>query len=147
MIVHFSALCSHRRPAVRPGARFVAGTPLGARYRIVTLLGRGGMGEVYPADDLTLDQPVALKFLPDALAAQGPALARFQAARIARQVSHRNVCRVYDIGEADGLPFLTMEFIDGEDRVAQLDEVRVRVAAAPEGSEGGPSPQSRSRHS
>lgn len=98
------------------GARFAAGTVLADRYRIVTLLGRGGMGEVYKADDLRLKQIVALKFLPDAVASDGAALSRFQnEVRITRQISHPNVCRVYDIGEANGLHFLSMEYIDGED--------------------------------
>ena len=74
------------------------------------------MGEVYRADDLTLDQPVALKFLPDTVAGSENALARFRnEVRIARQVSHPNVCRVYDLGEIDGHVFLSMEYVDGED--------------------------------
>lgn len=97
-------------------ARFVPGTILANRYRIVGLLGKGGMGEVYRADDLKLSQPVALKFLPNHLKSDGAALARFhREVRIARQVSHRNVCRVYDIGEAEGHLFLSMEFIKGEE--------------------------------
>jgi serine/threonine-protein kinase len=74
------------------------------------------MGEVYKAEDLKLKQIVALKFLPDAVARDATALARFQTeVRITRQISHPNVCRVYDIGETDGMHFLSMEFIDGED--------------------------------
>lgn len=96
--------------------RFVPGTLLAERYRIVALAGRGGMGEVYRAEDLTLDQEVAIKFLPAELAQDGAALARFhREVRIARQVSHPNVCRVFDIGASDGIPFLTMEYVDGED--------------------------------
>jgi serine/threonine protein kinase len=95
-------------------ARFVSGTILADRYRIVGLLGKGGMGEVYRADDLKLSQPVALKFLPDRHLSDGAALARFhREVRVARQVSHKNVCRVYDIGEIDGRHFLSMEFIKG----------------------------------
>ena len=105
-------------------ARFVTGAVLAGRYRIVTLLGRGGMGEVYRVDDLKLDHPAALKFLPDTLALDSHALARFHGeVRIARQVSHPNVCRVYDIGEIDGLQFLTMEFIDGEDLASLLRRI------------------------
>ena len=82
----------------------------------MALLGRGGMGEVYRADDLTLDQPVALKFLPEATARDEAALERFHnEVRIARRISHPNVCRIYDIGQADGLVFLSMEYVDGED--------------------------------
>ena len=100
----------------RAQGRFAPGELLGGRYRIVALLGKGGMGEVYRADDLTLEQPVALKFLPEAWARNEDALARFRnEVRIARQVSHPNVCRVYDLGEIGGLCFLSMEYVDGED--------------------------------
>jgi len=96
--------------------RFVPGTVLDERYRIVGLLGQGGMGEVYRADDLKLGQSVALKFLPEALADDRQRLDLLHnEVRLARQVSHPNVCRVYDIGEIDGMHFLSMEFIDGED--------------------------------
>jgi serine/threonine-protein kinase len=97
-------------------ARFVAGTILNDRYRVIGLLGRGGMGEVYRAEDLKLEQPVALKFLPESLSVDGVALSRVhREVRVARQISHRNVCRVYDIGEFDGLHFLSMEYIRGEE--------------------------------
>src|SRR5258708_4380306 len=103
---------------------FPAGTVLAQRYRIVTLLGRGGMGEVYRADDLLLGQPVALKFLPPAATASESAVSRFRnEVRTARQVSHPNVCRVYDIGEAEGLTYLTMEYIDGEDLASLLRRI------------------------
>src|SRR5262245_4799807 len=82
------------------------------------------MGEVYRADDLTLGQSVALKFLPAGLARDPDRLARFHAeVRTARQVSHPHVCRVHDVGEADGQPFLTMEYIDGEDLAALLRRI------------------------
>ncbi len=97
-------------------SRFVAGTILNERYRVVGLLGRGGMGEVYRAEDLTLGQTVALKFLPETLSSDGAALSRFhREVRVARQISHRNVCRVYDIGDAGGLQFLSMEYVRGEE--------------------------------
>jgi hypothetical protein len=101
--------------------RFEPGTRLGTRYRIVALLGKGGMGEVYRADDLELGQSVALKFLPEAVSANAAELARFRnEVRVARQIAHPNVCRVYDIGEADGHVFLSMEYIDGEDLASVL---------------------------
>jgi serine/threonine protein kinase len=88
----------------------------GDRYRIVEMLGRGATGEVYRADDLRLGQPVALKFLPPHLAENEGARARIRnEVRVARQVSHSNVCRVYDIAEADGEAFISMEYVDGED--------------------------------
>lgn len=101
--------------------RFEPGTRIGTRYRIVALLGRGGMGEVYRADDLELGQSVALKFLPVAVAGSEADLTRFRnEVRTARLIAHPNVCRVYDIGEADGHVFLSMEYIDGEDLSAVL---------------------------
>ncbi len=96
--------------------RFPSGTLLSERYRLISIIGRGGMGEVYRASDLKLNQPVALKFLPPAVAAKSGLLERFHGkVRIARQVSHPNVCRVYDIGEAEGSAFISMEYVDGED--------------------------------
>jgi hypothetical protein len=96
--------------------RYAPGAIVAGRYCIVALVGRGGMGEVYRADDLTLDQPVALKFLPDATSSDATRLAQFHnELRVARQVSHKHVCRLYDLGEADGRRFLTMEYIDGDD--------------------------------
>ena len=109
--------------------RFSPGTPLGDRYRIVGLLGRGGMGEVYRADDLHLGQPVALKFLPADVERDPLRLERFVAeVRTARQTSHPNLCRVYDLGEYDGRRFLSMEYIDGED----LRSLLRRIGRLPE---------------
>lgn len=96
--------------------RFEPGRRLGSRYRIVAMLGRGGMGEVYRADDLELGQSVALKFLPEQVTADELWRGRFRnEVRTARQVAHANVCRIYDIGQEDGHIFLSMEYIDGED--------------------------------
>ncbi len=104
--------------------RFVPGTLVAGRYRIISLLGRGGMGEVYRATDLTLSQPVALKFLPDSGPDHLRALERFHnEVRVARQVSHPNVCRVYDVGEADGMPYISMEYVDGEDLSSLLQRI------------------------
>jgi serine/threonine-protein kinase len=110
-------------------SRFVPGDVLAERYRIAGLLGRGGMGEVYRADDLKLRQPVALKFLPEALSTDGAALARFyQEVSVARQISHRHVCRVYDVGEAEGFHFISMEYVRGE----ALSSLLKRIGRLPE---------------
>jgi serine/threonine-protein kinase len=102
----------------------VPGTLLGGRYRVVALLGAGGMGEVYRADDLRLGQTVALKLLPPDVAGDPVRLARFRdEVRLAREVTHPGVCRVHDLGEAEGLTFLTMEFVDGEDLASLLRRI------------------------
>ena len=107
---------SRTTSSVEDEGRFLPGTLLGGRYRIIALLGRGGMGEVYRATDLTLGQSVALKFLPEEAARNQRLLERFHGeVRVARLVSHPNVCRVYDIGEIEGMPFISMEYVDGED--------------------------------
>ena len=104
--------------------RFAPGTTLTDRYRIVGLLGKGGMGEVYRADDLKLGQAVALKFLPPELSHDAGRLARFHAeVRLSRQISHPNVCRVYDIDEVDGFTFLSMEYVDGEELASLLRRI------------------------
>jgi serine/threonine-protein kinase len=97
---------------------------LGGRYRVVGLLGRGGMGEVYRADDLTLGQAVALKFLPASVERDQGRLQRFlNEVKIARQISHSNVCRVYDVGEVEGHHYLSMEYVDGEDLASLLRRI------------------------
>src|SRR5262245_51987278 len=103
---------------------FTPGTIIVNRYRIIGLLGRGGMGEVYRADDLTLSHAVALKFLPRNVARDPIARDRFLAeVRITRQLSHPNICRVYDIADVDGRSFLSMEYIDGEDLSSLLKRI------------------------
>jgi Protein kinase domain len=114
-------------------ARYVPGTTFAERYRIVSPLGKGGMGEVYRAEDLKLGQTVALKFLPQSLSQSQESLERFtREVRLARQVSHPNVCRVFDIGEITEPTvagksithtFLTMEFVDGEDLASLMRRI------------------------
>ncbi|HSY92854.1 MAG TPA: protein kinase, partial [Candidatus Binatus sp.] len=107
-----------------PARGFAPGAMVADRYRVVSLLGRGGMGEVYGADDLKLGQRVALKFLPTDRGKSTSWRDQFYAeVRMARQVSHPNVCRVYDVGESDGRLFLSMEFVDGEDLASLLRRI------------------------
>jgi eukaryotic-like serine/threonine-protein kinase len=106
------------------GERFSPGQIVVERFRIVTALGRGGMGEVFRADDLALGQSVALKFLPASLAQDADRLQRLRGeVKTARQVAHPNVCRVYDLGEAKGQLFISMEFIDGQNLGALLQQI------------------------
>ena len=110
-------------PSASKGSRFVTGQLLAERYRIVASLGRGGMGEVFRADDTRLGQQVALKFLP-ATTSDPRMIERLAGeVRIGRTVSHPNVCRLYDLGDAEGLVFIAMEYVDGEDLSSLLHRV------------------------
>src|SRR5215471_4861042 len=100
---------------------FPPGTLLGARYRILRVLGEGGMGAVYQARDQELDRIIALKVIRPELAGNPGILQRFkQELILARNVTHRNVVRIFDLGEAEGIKFITMEYVDGEDLRAVL---------------------------
>lgn len=100
------------------------GMLLAERYRIVAPVGHGGMGEVYRAEDLRLGQTVALKFLPKRSSQDASAWEQIHGeVRIARQISHPNVCRVFDIEESADGPFIAMEFIDGEDLKSLLTRI------------------------
>ncbi len=94
---------------------------LAERFRIVALLGKGGMGEIYRAEDVKLGQQVALKFLPQTDAAKLERL--YHEVRLGRQVSHPNVCRLYDVMEWEGHHFISMEYIDGEDLASLLRRI------------------------
>ncbi|HEX8154421.1 MAG TPA: serine/threonine-protein kinase, partial [Thermoanaerobaculia bacterium] len=108
-------------PPRRDDARFTPGLLIADRFRIIAPIGRGGMGEVYRADDTKLGQQVALKFLPDA--SQEKLQRLYGEVRIGRQVSHPNVCRLYDAFEWEGHHFLSMEYIDGEDLASLLRRI------------------------
>jgi serine/threonine protein kinase/Tfp pilus assembly protein PilF len=97
-------------------APLAIGNLLAERYRIVKLLGEGGMGAVYQAEDIELDRPVALKVIRPEVAANPTVLQRFkQELILAREVTHPNVVRIFDLGTADGIKFITMELVEGRD--------------------------------
>jgi tetratricopeptide (TPR) repeat protein/predicted Ser/Thr protein kinase len=99
------------------------GTVLAGRYEILQLLGRGGMGSVYKARDTELERIVALKLIRPELAKNPEILRRFkQELILARQVTHKNVIRIFDLGQSDGIKFITMDFVEGQDLRALLLE-------------------------
>jgi eukaryotic-like serine/threonine-protein kinase len=103
-------------PDAWAAASLQPGAILGGRYEILQALGEGGMGTVYKARDRELDRLVALKVIRPDLARNPAIIQRFkQELILARQVTHRNVVRIFDLGEADGIKFITMEFIEGKD--------------------------------
>jgi len=103
--------------------RLAPGTLIAARYRIRALVGLGGMGVVYRAHDEELDLDIALKVLRPDLGANQRWIERFRRELVlARQVTHRNVVRIHDIGESDGLRFLTMRYVEGRSLLEVLDE-------------------------
>ena len=107
------------------GSLFASGTILAERYRIVRYLAHGGTGSILEAEDLTLGTRVALKFLR--ATTKSKQLLNDEL-RLAREVTHPNVCRVYDLGEVDGAPFISMEYVDGED----LQSLLTRIGRLPQ---------------
>jgi eukaryotic-like serine/threonine-protein kinase len=100
----------------RPTSLLTPGSVFAGRYEILQLLGEGGMGSVYKARDTEVDRLVAIKVIRPELANSPQSLQRFkQELVVARQITHKNVVRIYDLGEADGVKFITMEYVEGED--------------------------------
>jgi len=100
----------------QPIKELTAGTSFSGRYQVIEELGTGGMGKVYKVFDTKIKEKIALKLIRPELALDAEALERFsREMNLARKISHRNVCRMFDLGEADGVHFLTMEYVSGED--------------------------------
>jgi serine/threonine protein kinase len=110
--------------AARPSSESTEATLVGrtiSHYRVLSLLGAGGMGEVYLALDPRLDRTVALKILPEELSADADLMQRFRReAKAASALNHPNVATIYDVGESDGIPFIVMEHVEGETLLARI---------------------------
>src|SRR4051794_1821797 len=117
------------RPAAgtdRPGREVSIGSILSNRYEILALLGQGGMGAVYKAQDLELDRIVALKAIRSEFSSDAKSLQRFKQEMIlARQITHRNVVRIFDLGTHEGLKYITMEYLEGQDLAGLLEKRKV----------------------
>jgi serine/threonine protein kinase/tetratricopeptide (TPR) repeat protein len=107
---------SRSETLVQPIKELTAGTIFSDRYQVIEELGKGGMGNVYKVFDTKIKEKIALKLIKPELALDTEVLERFShEMTLARKIGHRNVCRMFDLGEADGVHFLTMEYIHGED--------------------------------
>jgi serine/threonine-protein kinase len=101
---------------VTPIQELTRGTVFASRYEIQGILGKGGMGEVYRVKDVTLDEEMALKVLRPEITAYKGTIKRFKnELKLARKITHKNVCRMYDLNEEGEIPFITMEYVQGED--------------------------------
>jgi serine/threonine protein kinase len=131
----------------RPVRELVTGSTFAGRYQVIEELGRGGMGRVYKVFDTDVKEKVALKLLKPEIAADGETTERFSnELRFARKVSHRNVCRMFDLGKAEGASYITMEFVPGEDlkslirKVGQMLSPGKTIFVAKQICEGWPKP-------
>jgi serine/threonine protein kinase len=99
-----------------PIKEFASGATFAGRYQVIEELGKGGMGRVYKVFDADIKEKVALKLLKPEIASDRETIERFSnELRLARKISHRNVCRMYDLAKAEGAHFITMEYVHGED--------------------------------
>ena len=106
---------SQTKTAQTPSKDIDRGTVLASRYEIIELLGRGGMGNVYRVIDKKINEEIALKFLNPAVADEKMIVRFKNELKLARKISHKNICRMYDLNEIEGAPYITMEYVAGED--------------------------------
>ncbi|MBD3412972.1 MAG: tetratricopeptide repeat protein [Candidatus Aminicenantes bacterium] len=118
---------SGTKTLITPKIEMGVGSTFADRYHIIEKLGKGGMGSVYKARDINIDEPVALKILNPEIASDEQTIQRFRnELKLTRKISHRNICRVYDLNEHEGIHFISMEYVSGEDlkslihRIGQL---------------------------
>src|SRR3984957_150403 len=133
------AFVDPRRAAANPLERLTPGKVLAKRFRIVSFIAAGGMGEVYKAEDLLLDRMVALKLLPKELAEDRDSLQQFlRESKTSSALNHASICRVYDFGEDAARAFIAMEYLEGETlseriqrgRLATVEALKIAIAVA-----------------
>ncbi len=101
------------------------GSTFAGRYQVIEELGRGGMGRVYKVFDTKIKEKIALKLIRPEIASDKDTIERFSnELKLARRISHRNICRMYDLGEAEGAHYITMEYVHGEDLKSMIRQVR-----------------------
>jgi serine/threonine protein kinase len=116
-------MVSQTRTILRPIEELPPGTALAGKYKIIEVLGKGGMGIVYKAEDIKLKRLVALKFLPPELVQDEEAKVRFELeAQAAAALSHPHICTIHEIEEAEGKPFIAMEYVEGESLRAKINK-------------------------
>ncbi len=107
---------SHTKTVHTPIKEMERGTTIADRYEIIEELGRGGMGNVYRVVDKKINEEMALKLLHPVIAAEKKTIERFKnELKLARKITHKNVCRMHDLNEEEGTPYITMEYVPGED--------------------------------
>ena len=133
---------SRTETIVTPTEEFARGTAFAGRYEIIEELGRGGMGKVYRVEDKKIKAEIALKLINPEIAADKQNIERFSnELKMTRMISHRNVCRMFDLGEDKGTHFITMEYVPGEDlktliRMSRRIEVGTAISIAEQVCEG-----------
>jgi serine/threonine-protein kinase len=116
LILSEGASISPTKTLETPTEELTRGTTFAGRYEIIEELGKGGMGKVYRAEDKKIKEEVALKLIKTEIASDKKTIERFSnELKMARKIAHRNVCRMYDLGEEKGTHFITMEYVPGED--------------------------------
>jgi len=125
------AFLSHTHTILRPVDELVPGTELAGKYKIIDVVGKGGMGIVYKAEDIKLKRNVALKFLPPELTKDKEAKERFVIeAQAAAALSHTNICTIHEIGEEEGKSFIVMEYVEGESLKNKIDKGPIAIEKA-----------------
>ena len=122
---------SHTRTILSPIDELVPGTELAGKFKIKDVVGKGGMGIVYKAEDTKLKRNVALKFLPPELTKDKEAKDRFLIeAQATAALSHPNICTIHEINEEEGKSFIAMEYVEGQSLKAKIDKGSIEIEEA-----------------